>query len=504
MATISAVPPDEVRVNSGSPELSDAGNAERLVRAYGEDLRFVPGWGWVVWSGVRWVRCDLTPRKLMMRVARSIHGEAAQSQDKAEQKDVGLWALKSQSAPRIQGALWCAQPMVAGQVEEFDRQPWLFPCANGTVDLRTGTLYPHRREHMLTRSSSVIHSPGATAPTWESFLARVLPDPDVRAFVKRFAGYCLTGLTTEQALLFLYGVGRNGKSVFVETLAALMGDFHTATRIDTLAISHGGGIPNDVAALAGARLVTVSETPEGVRLNESLVKDLTGGDTISARFLRHEYFQFTPQFKLMIRGNHKPQIRGTDDGIWRRLMLVPFTVQIPPSEVDPELPEKLRAELPGILSWAIAGCLEWQREGLKPPQIVRDAVAEYRGEMDIFGEFIADRCVEAPHAQASASELYRAYRQWAESAGHAPVSATRFGLALGERGYTRTKPNKTIVWRGIGLLSDTSDSSDPFPISPDSCARDGGKPEKWSEPSDRRNQCPKCGGEGCGWCGGSL
>lgn len=447
-------------------ELTDAGNAERFARQHGENVRFVPEWGWVVWTGTHWARDDLRARDLMLQTARSIHHEAADQPSTKDQDAIAAHARKSQQAQRLQGAMWCAQPSVAARVEDFDGEPWLLPVLNGTLDLRSGELHAHRREHYCTRLAPAYYDPAATCPIWVAFLERVLPDDEVRAFVQRLAGYSLTGLTTEQVLAFLYGQGRNGKSVFLETLAALLGDYHTATRIETLSATRGAGIPNDVAALAGARLVTVSETPEGSRLNESLVKDLTGGDTIAARFLRREFFQFRPQFKLWIRGNHKPQIRGTDDGIWRRVLLVPFTVQIPPEEIDPQLTERLRDELPGILVWALQGCLEWQCHGLRPPAAVTDAVREYRTEMDTLGEFIADRCVSTPNAQAKAADLYAAYRKWCEDSGHQPVSTTRFGLMLGERGFHREKAG-TVHWHGIGLAA---------------------------------RSCPKCGGEGCEWC----
>ena len=430
-------------------DLTDADNAKRLIQRYGNDLCFIPEWGWMVWAGKVWRRDDLLARRMMLETARGIHREAAEYTDRKVQDDLTKWARQSQQAQRISAALWCAQADLCAETDSFDRESMLLPVANGTIDLRSGELHAHRREHKHTRLSPVCYYPDAQCPTWHQFLSRVIPDDDLRAFVQRLAGYSLTGSTAEQILAFMYGTGRNGKSVFLETLAALMGDHHTATRIDTLSVGRGG-IPNDVAALTGARLVTVSETPEGARLNESLVKDLTGGDTISARFLRHEFFQFRPQFKLWIRGNHKPQIRGTDDGIWRRVVLVPFTVQIPPDEVDASLSEKLRDELPGILGWAVEGCLDWQRNGLRPPQTVADALAEYRTEMDTLGEFIADRCVVMDHAQAAARDLYAAYRSWCDESGHQPVSTTRFGLILGERGFHKEKRG-TVRWLGIGL-----------------------------------------------------
>lgn len=461
--------------------LTDAGNGARFVNRHGKDVRYVPEWGWMAWDGSRWTRDELRVRALMLETARGIYTEAASTDDKALQKALSEWARKSQQAQRIQGALWCAQPSVAARTDDFDREPWLLPCANGTVDLRTGEVHPHNREHMLTRRSPAVYDGNASCPTWTAFLERVLPKPELRAFVQRAAGYSLTGLTAAQVLFFLYGQGRNGKTVFIEALGDLVGEFHEPTRIDTLSESRGG-IPNDVAALAGARVVTVSETPEGARLNESLVKDLTGGDTISARFLRHEFFAFRPQFKLWVRGNHKPVIRGTDDGIWRRLMLVPFTVQIPESEVDPTLPQRIRDEFPGILAWAVQGCLEWQKHGLKPPACVTEAVKEYRTEMDVMGEFLADCCVMTPRAETPATPLFKAYQNWCEKTGERAISQRRFGSALSERGLRREKggPENIYHWYGIRLkagIPDQPDHSDLVSSSTDLRARSQGYTE---------------------------
>ena len=486
-------------IDEAAAELADAGNAERFRHRHGSDVRFVPAWGWMVWTGTHWAKDELKARSLMLETACAIHHEAASQPDTKQQAAVAKWARASQQAQRIQGALWCAQPALAARTDDFDRDHWLLPVANGTLDLRSGDLHGHCREDYCTRLAPVHYDAAAECPIWLAFLARVLPDDEVRAFVQRLVGYSLTGLTTEQVLAFLYGVGRNGKSVFLETLAALLGDYHKPTRVETISVTRGGGIPNDIAALAGARLVTVSETPEGGRLNESLVKDLTGGDTITARFLNREFFTFRPQFKLWIRGNHKPQIRGTDDGIWRRFALVPFTVQIPLEEVDPNLLERLRAELPGILAWAVRGCLAWQKDGLRPPDAVTAAVQEYRTEMDTLGEFIEDCCLIAPHAKAQSSALYGSYQKWCEESGHHPVTKTRFGTALGERGFERHKP-KTIVWHGIGLLSDSSDSCDPFRSYFQSRARSEHEPEKGSQLSATvglsDSTCPKCFGDG--------
>ena len=501
-------PADErrIRVNNELPaELTDAGNAQRFVRDHGADVRYVTEWGYMEWDGTRWRRDDLAVRQRMLDAARDIHVEAASVADAESQKAIAAWARKSQHAQRIGGGLWCAQPALAARTDDFDNQPWLFPCASGTVDLRTGTLRAHRREDMLTRISGIEYAPDAVCPLWDAFLQRVMPDPDVRAFLARLAGYSLTGRTDEQVLAFLHGGGRNGKTVFIETVAALAGDFHQATRIETLTVSRSG-IPNDVAALAGARLVTVSETPEGARLNEPLVKDLTGGDTISARFLNKEFFQFRPQFKIWIRGNHKPQIRGTDDGIWRRVLLIPFNVQIPEAEIDVALQDKLRAELPGILRWCVEGCLEWQRSGLKPPAAVIAATSEYRQTMDTLAEFFDEKCVVHTGALAKAADLYAEYRRWSEAAGHPAVSQTRFGTSLGERGFRREKygAQNVVHWFGIGLSERNPgppDGSDPFGSSGHSRARNSHEPARGSEPSGPSETCPRCDGGGCGYCG---
>lgn len=472
-------------LDSRGHELTDTGNAFRLVDTHGEDMCFVPELGWMVWNGRCWARDEYLAREMATETARAIHAEAANVKDQDYQKAVTGWALKSQSANAVKSMLWIAQAKLVASSSQFDQKNMLLPVLNGALDLRTGELKEHAREHYNTRLTSIRHDPSATHPEWEIFLARVVPDPEVRGFIQRLAGYSLTGSTSEQILIFLYGVGRNGKSVFVETLAALLGEYHTATRIETLS-NIKGGIPNDVAALAGARMVTVSETPEGSRLNESLVKDLTGGDTITARFLRNEYFQFKPQFTLWIRGNHKPRILGTDDGIWRRMMLIPFTVQIPDSEVDPELPERLKAELPGILNWAVQGCIEWQKSGLRPPQSVLDAVAEYRSEMDLLGQFIDECCFVTEHAKSAASTLYTRYRQWCEQSGVQPVTNTRFGLALGERGFQKRKA-RTVNWLGIGVYDDSYDSCDGISSSHYTRTHDRRNAEKGSQLSNCRN-----------------
>lgn len=417
---------------------TDVGNAHRLAREHGADLRYVPEIGWMAWTGVCWRQDDMAARALMMRVAETIEHER--------------WGISSQNATRIRNALWCAESMLLTQMEEFDQEPYLLTCQNGTLDLRTGELLPHCREHMLTRCIPVAYDSQAAAPKWDQFLRQILPDPEVQAFLQRFAGYSLTGSTTEQVLLFLIGNGRNGKSVYTETLAALLGEYHTAAGISSLTTQRRTGIPNDIAALAGARLVTVSEPQQGIQLHEAMIKDLTGGDTIVARFLRKEHFTFKPQLKLVFRGNHRPRITGTDDGIWRRLLLVPFNVQIPSENVNPDLLSELREELPGILAWAVRGCLEWEERGkLSPPKVVLDTVREYREEMDPLAHFLRERCIQSPGMRTPSTLLHTAYVRWCNQTENTPVSQKSFSSALKRRGFNSRKSGGTMHWIGIGL-----------------------------------------------------
>lgn len=303
-----------------------------------------------------------------------------------------------------------SEPGIAVHHTALDSAPWLLNCRNGTIDLKTGTPHPHDRAQLLTKQIDVDYDPAAPAPRWARFIERITDgDPELATYMQRAAGYTLTGDVSEQCLFFCYGNGANGKSTYVETLAALLGNFWLKAPTEMLMQqrSGGGGVPNDVARLPGARMVVAAEVSEGGRIDEAKVKDLTGGDTLIARFMRAEFFEFRPVFKLWLYGNHKPQIRGTDNGIWRRIRLIPFTATIPEAERDPALAEKLRVELAGILAWAVRGCLAWQAEGLTAPVAVKAATDTYRAEMDAIGAFLLDSCTIAPRLSASAGDLYK-------------------------------------------------------------------------------------------------
>jgi putative DNA primase/helicase len=434
---------------------TDRGNARRLVAQHGEDLRYVPQWrAWLVWDGVCWRR-DEAQRLMALAKAtiRTLYIEASAAPDRVSQ-DLAKHGARSESAARLGAMVSLAQsePGIPVTPDQLDRDPWKLTVPNGTLDLRTGALGPHGRADLITKLAPVPYEPDARCPTWLAFLDQITQGQrDLIAFLQRAAGYALTGDTREQCLFILYGTGANGKSTFLNTLRAVLGDYAKQTPTETLLVKRDGGIPNDLARLHGARFVAAVEAEAGRRLAESLVKQLTGGDRIAARFLYGELFEFTPEFKVFVATNHKPTIRGSDHAIWRRIRLIPFTVTIPPSAQDRALPEKLRAELPGILRWMVEGCLAWQREGLGIPDAVHTATEGYRAEMDVLATFLAECCAVGKGLRVPASELYAAYVGWCGDAGERAMSQRALGAALTERGFTPGRTEAARLWRGLAL-----------------------------------------------------
>jgi putative DNA primase/helicase len=445
--------------------LTDMGNAERFVSRHGRDVRYCYPWAkWLIWTGARWERDEAgRVHRMAKETVRNIYREASVAEDEGVRKAIAQHATRSESEARIKAMLELAKSEVPVSPDELDAAPWLLNAPNGTIDLRTGELGPHRREDLLTKVAGAEYRPDAPAPAWETFLGRVLPGEELRRFVQRAAGYSATGDTSEQCLFINHGAGANGKSTYQEALAAALGDYAMRTPTETLLAKRAGGIPNDVARLKGARFVAASETEEGRRLAEGLVKDLTGQDTISARFMRAEWFDFRPTHKLWLSTNHKPEIRGTDNAIWRRIRLIPWSVTIPPAERDQKLPEKLQDELSGVLAWVVRGCIEWRREGLGEPEEVRAATAGYRAEMDTLAAFIDECCVVAQNARTQATHLYTAYKGWCEESGERHDTQKKFGMRLTERGFEREKAG-VYYWLGIGLRHDGGD--DPGPSGP--------------------------------------
>jgi putative DNA primase/helicase len=442
--------------------LTDVGNAERLIARHGRDLRYCHPWGrWLVWDGRRWKPDDTgEPERRTKETLRQLLADLAEVDDDKRRQKLLRHVLDSERTPRLRAALETARSEEGVPVvpEALDRNPMLLNVLNGTIHLEVCDLLDHDRAQLITKLAPVRFDHEARAPRWQKFLEQVLPDPTVVAFLRRMVGYSLTGSTREQVLFILYGNGANGKTTLLETLRALLGDYGQQAPAETF-LERRETIPNDLARLRGVRFAAAVETPEGRRLNETIVKRMVGGDTIAARFMRGEWFEFAPVFKPWLATNHKPVISGTDEAIWRRIRFIPFTVTIPESERDPDLSAKLRAELPGILNWALAGCQEWQRDGLGTPDAVTAATARYREEMDVLGRFIVDRCVLHPDAKAKAGELYTLYGYWSHANGETePLTQKAFGQRLADRGLVATRGTGGVRWwNGIGLLHEQGD-----------------------------------------------
>ncbi len=446
--------------------LTDQGNAERLVHRHGEDLRHVRKWErWMVWDGTRW-QPDETgeAERRAKETAKAMYHEADPGGGGSIDRTLAAHALKTEARTRIEAmvALARSEASIAITPDALDTAPWSFNVQNGTLDLRTGKLRPHRREDLITKVAGTAYDPEAEAPTWTAFLARVLPSEALRRFVQKLAGYSLTGDVSEQILPFLYGLGANGKSTFINTLLTAVGEYGQQAAPDLL-VAKKGSHPTELADLFGARLVASVEVEDGRRLAESLVKQLTGGEKIRARFMHRDFFEFDPTHKPLLVANHRPEVRGTDHAMWRRIKLIPFDVTIPDEEKDKDLPDKLRSELPGILRWAVEGCLAWQQEGLGEPEEVKVATQGYRDEMDVLGRFIEDRCVLHERATALATPLYQEYLKWCEENGEPEESQNKFGRRLKERGLTQDRETGTrrVMWMGIGLWQPTDPQRDP-------------------------------------------
>lgn len=456
------VQPAEFVAPTGS-RTTELANARRLVAAHGEDLRYVHRWAsWMVWDGRRFRRdTSGEVERRAKDTVRAIYAEASGASDPGERKDLSRWAVQSEARTQIANmvALARSEPGIPAEPDQLDADPWLLNCRNGTLDLRTGELREHRREDLITKLVDVDYDLAAACPTWLALLERILPSERLRLFLQRALGYSLTGDTREQVLFMCIGAGANGKTTTLEGCSRVLGDYGRRTDFGTFLAQDQERVRNDLAALAGARFVSAVEVDQGRRLSEVVVKELTGGDTVSARFLYGEFFEFTPQFKLWLAANHKPEVRGNDHAIWRRIRLIPFTVTIPEGEQDRGLPEKLRAELPGMLAWAVQGCLDWQSIGLCEPEEVLDATLAYRDEMDLLGGFIADRCVVSVGNREAAAALYDAYVAWAQDSGEQPVTKRTFGRLLRDRGFADARAHGgTRLWVGI-RLGDAGDAS---------------------------------------------
>jgi len=445
--------------------LTDLGNAQRLVARYGEDVRWCDAMGrWLYWSGVRWDQVGQTILvDLAKETALAIYDEANAAPAGSEyQTALMKWAKASGSGRAISAMVALAKTVtgaIAVDAEQLDADPMLLGVENGVVDLTTGAFRPPNRADLITKSCRAPFDPAARCPLWENFLETIFAgDAEVIAYVQRAVGYSLTGRTGERVIFIEHGAGTNGKTTFLEVLAHVLGTYALSTPVETLIARKDRGIPNDLARLKSARFVSATESERGAKLAEAFVKAVTGGDRVTARFLHQEYFDFIPQLKLWLATNHRPEVASGGKAIWKRIRLIPFEVDLEAKlgeQLDTNLKAKLLAEASGILAWAVRGCLEWQRTGLKEPDSIRRANQGYEEDEDVLGWFLEDRAVVEPNVWVSAADLYREFVAWAEAHGEEKLSAKAFSQAMAERkGVKRQRQGGTGAkgFAGVRLL----------------------------------------------------
>ena len=449
---------------ANTPNLTDLGNAKRLVRAFQHELAYCPSHSvWYLYTGKYWRRDDdgAIHRRAKAAVG-GIFTEASVEQDTARRKAIHKHALKSESARSLSAmvSLASTEQEVALVSSRLDLDPWMFNVQNGTLDLRTGKLHDHDRTDYMTKISPVVWDPEAECPVWEEFLEYAMQgSTNVIDFLHRFFGYCLTGISTEQVLLFMEGTGQNGKTTALLILMYIMGDYAIQGAPGLLMAKRGEAHPTEVADLEGVRFVANAEVEKGKPFAEVLIKQLTGSDKIRARKMRQDFYEFEPTHKLIIAANHRPIIKGNDEGIWRRVLRLPWLRKI--EKKDPFFLDKLKAEAPGILRKLVEGCQQWQQDGLCPPAAVQMATAEYREEMDLLAEFLEDCCEVAESLTVKKKTLYLTYTDWCEGFRQKPVGYNLFCRQLSERGFvaqprwfTQGNVKKSIrVWVGLGLTT---------------------------------------------------
>ena len=448
---------------------TDSGNTRRLVHYEGANFKYVTKFGQhIIWRGTHWELDESGGGMLRIsqRTVDTIKEDADVFINKkdATKKDIGIgtglkaWWKASEARARREAMIHLAhgEPGIEVAHTKLDANPWLLGVADGVIDLQTGKMLAPDRKYLLTKKTSYRFVAGAKAKLWEKFLAHVVPDKEIRDFLQRFVGYCLTGMVTERMFLILFGGGKNGKSVFIDTLQELLGPYGTSAAPGLL-MSKNEAHPTEVADLFGIRLAVASEIKKGRVFDEEAVKRLTGNDRLKARKMHENFWEFIPTFKLMLATNHKPQVRDDTPSFWDRLALIPFEVRITEEEDDKRLGQKLKAELPGILNWAIEGCMAWQKDGLKRPAAVMQAVEEYRSNEDTLGKFFEEECRFEPHFETKTTELTTAIRNWCK-ANNLTYTYREKDLAekLLENDCVRDrvgpKHSRARGWKGLGLL----------------------------------------------------
>ncbi len=455
-----SIPPAPSQEDAPSPfvyPFDDTGNARRFVDGNLGEIRYnhVDG-AWLCWDGRKWAE-DQTG-EIKRRADRMLEQMRQQITDDPvwEEKDISAFRKhlsRSRSSRSRKAFIEEAKHLEGVPIlpAQLDRYPPALNVQNGVVSLKTGVCKEHSREYLLTKLAGVAYDGKAACPTWEQFLRDITrEDPELILYLQRMVGYCLTASVREQCVFFLWGTGSNGKSTFVDVVSEIMGEYAMACQPETVMMrDRNTSARADIARLRSARLVTTFEPNDGARLDEGMVKQLTGGDKVTARFLYGKEFEFRPEFKILMATNYKPVIKGTDQGIWRRVRLIPFSLQLPDEKKDKRLPEKLRREYPGILNWAIAGAVGWYREGLPPCKAVDEAVQEYRTEMDRVQQFIDDCLTVSDGSSLRASLLYQCYRGWCQEQGaRYPVGPQKFYGEM-KRRYEHRKRESGNEYQGV-------------------------------------------------------
>jgi len=446
-----------------APEIrNDIGNALQLLALHRTRLCYVVEVGWHIWDGKRFCRDNemIASHRLTHDLSAQQLAAALRVADKDARKAAIKWALSSGTKARISAMLHEARPYVAHQADDMDADIWLLNCQNGVLDLRDLSLRPHSPADLITKICGTAYDPDASCPRWEDFLAEIFDgDAEMIRFVQCALGYSLTGAVRENVFFILHGTGKNGKSKLLETMAHVLGDYMMSTPADTWATKPPGAASNDVAALPGARLVTTTETEKSHSLRAGLVKQITGGDKVSARKMFREFFEFMPQCKLWIATNNKPKVSGSDGAIWDRIRLLPFNIKFVPEDDliegqkirDDKLMEKLLLELPGILAWMVRGCAEWQCSGLPPAVAMTEAAEDYRASQDSVQGFV-DQCCDASRGLTCAvKDLYAAYEIWCAENDEEALSRRAFGINLDERGYPSARLNRVRLRKRLDL-----------------------------------------------------
>lgn len=434
---------------------SDAMNAHALVAWAGGRIRWAPGLGFHVWNGTHWEASDVKVRQEIHRLGGALvtagRTKEAEGFTMTKRIDHLMTELK-------------AVPSVYTEPAAFDNQPDLLSFRNGTLDLRTGELRPHSPNDLLTTCLDIEYDPDATAPRWERFLEEIFPgEPDLPGYVQRLIGYGITGHASEQAFAVLWGKGANGKTVFTDTLSYVFDAVSRTTPFNTFEDKSSGGIPNDIAALRDSRLVMASEGENGRPMSEAVLKRVTGNEKIAARFLRQEFFEFQPHFLLLLATNHKPKFKGQDEGLWRRVKMIPFQRYFAPDERDHGLALKLRKEAAGIAAWAVRGAIEWYRNGLQDPDVVRQATSEYKEASNVLAGFLPGVLVPDNSSQLKGAEIYSAYRDWCEAEGLQAKDILRRNTLyemLEERGAVKRRASSGMVFTGL-RFAETPSASGP-------------------------------------------